>query len=37
MRTCAIIAAAFCLVATAALADDSCKVQATGKNSTAPR
>jgi hypothetical protein len=32
MRTCAMIATAFCLVATAALADDSCKVQATGKN-----
>jgi len=32
MKTCAIIAAAFCLVATTALADDSCKVQATGKN-----
>jgi len=32
MKTCAIVAAAFCLVATAALADDSCKVQATGKN-----
>jgi psiF repeat len=32
MRTCAIVAAALCLVATAALADDSCKVQATGKN-----
>ena len=32
MKTCAIVAAAFCLVATAALADDSCKMQATGKN-----
>jgi psiF repeat-containing protein len=32
MRTSAIVATAFCLVATAALADDSCKVQATGKN-----
>lgn len=32
MRICAFVAAAFCLVATAALADDSCKVQATGKN-----
>jgi len=32
MRTCAIIAAFFCLIATAALADDSCKIQATGKN-----
>ncbi len=26
------IAAAFCLVATAAVADDSCKLQASGKN-----
>jgi psiF repeat len=32
MRLCAIVAAACCLFATAALADDSCKVQATGKN-----
>jgi psiF repeat len=32
MRTRAILAAAFCLIGTAALADDSCKVQATGKN-----
>jgi hypothetical protein len=32
MKTIAIIAASFCLLAGAAIADDSCKVQATGKN-----
>ena len=32
MKTIAIIATSFCLVAGAAIADDSCKVQATGKN-----
>jgi hypothetical protein len=32
MKTCAIVAAAFCLVGTAALADDSCKDQAAAKN-----
>jgi hypothetical protein len=32
MKIYAIVAAAFCLTATAALADDSCQVQATGKN-----
>jgi hypothetical protein len=32
MKTCALFAAAFCLIGTAALADDSCKIQATGKN-----
>ena len=32
MKTCAIVVAAFCLVTTAALADDSCKMQATGKS-----
>ena len=32
MKLYAIAAAAFCLTATAALADDSCRVQATGKN-----
>jgi hypothetical protein len=32
MRTVTIMAAAFCLLATAAAAQDSCKVQADGKN-----
>ena len=32
MKIYAIIAAVFCLTASAALADDSCKLQATGKN-----
>ena len=32
MKIYAIVAAAFCLTATAALAEDSCQVQATGKN-----
>jgi hypothetical protein len=32
MKTIAFAAAALCLAATAAMADDSCKVQATGKN-----
>ena len=32
MKTFAFAATAFCLVATAALADDTCKVQASGKN-----
>jgi len=32
MKIYAIAAAVFCLTATTALADDSCKVQATGKN-----
>ena len=32
MKTIAMILASFCLVSTAAMADDSCKVQATGKN-----
>jgi hypothetical protein len=32
MKTVTVIAAAFCLLATAAAAQDSCKVQADGKN-----
>ena len=32
MKTVAIALVSFCFVATAAMADDSCKVQATGKN-----
>jgi len=32
MKICAIVTATLCLVATAALADDSCKMQATGKS-----
>ncbi len=32
MKTIAILVASLCLVATAALAEDSCKVQAAGKN-----
>jgi len=32
MKAFAIVLGAFCCVATAAMADDSCKVQATGKN-----
>lgn len=32
MKTIAIVVTSLCLVATAALADDSCKVQATAKN-----
>ena len=32
MKIFAIVAAAFCLTATAALAEDSCQIQATGKN-----
>ncbi len=32
MRTFAIVVASLCLFATAAMADDSCKVQATGKS-----
>ena len=32
MKIWAIVAAAFCLVATSALAEDSCQIQATGKN-----
>ena len=32
MKTFAFAATAFCLVATAALADDTCKVQASSKN-----
>jgi hypothetical protein len=32
MRTVAFVLVSLCFVATAALADDSCKVQATGKN-----
>ena len=32
MKIYAIVATAFCLTTTAALADDSCKLQATGKN-----
>jgi uncharacterized membrane protein YvlD (DUF360 family) len=32
MRTFAIVVASLCLLATAAMADDSCKVQATGKS-----
>jgi hypothetical protein len=31
MKIYAIVAAAFCLTATAAFADDSCQIQATGK------
>ena len=32
MKTIAILVTSFCLMAGAAVADDSCKVQATGKN-----
>ena len=32
MKTVAFVLVSFCFVATPALADDSCKVQATGKN-----
>jgi hypothetical protein len=32
MKIYAIVAAAFCLTATTALAEDSCQMQATGKN-----
>jgi hypothetical protein len=32
MKTLAIVVASFCLVTTAAFADDSCAVQAAGKN-----
>jgi len=32
MKTTAFIVAALCCLATAAMADDSCKMQATGKN-----
>jgi hypothetical protein len=32
MKTIAVVLTAFCFTATAAMADDSCKVQATGKN-----
>ncbi len=32
MKTIVIVLASFCFVATAAMADDSCKVQAAGKN-----
>jgi hypothetical protein len=32
MKTIGIVVVSFCCLATAALADDSCKIQATGKN-----
>ena len=32
MKTIAIVLGSLCLIATAAMADDSCKMQATGKN-----